>query len=189
MARRYLRYRAYQILQVAKENCKNEAILKELLEELKFRSTNEALIAKEEIEELLDIIKPDYFEWPTTHAPISTIGFCDDFYCYKTGLLSYVGYSTGKNGEPTKTRQAILDCVFNNELPKINDKEYMDEWGTPKSPSRLKKMAVSIAAFTRNNKRNTAYNYQISIAQWESDLEYLFNRYYVGTFNFDWPKV
>ena len=189
MGRKYIRYSADEILNEAESNRHNIVVLEELREELKFRSTNRSFEVKRNIENRIHEINTDYFEWPTTHAPISTTGFCNYFYEYDKGLLSYVGYSTGKNGESKKTRRKILDCIFHKELPKINSQKYMDGWGVPKSPARLKKLADSIAAFTRNNKRKTACDYQKSIEDMESDLNYLYRQYYVGEFKFSWPQT
>ena len=133
--------------------------------------------------------KQGYFPWPTTNAPISKYGSSGvQFHWEGEGLLSYVGYKVGHHGESIKIRQSILDAVFHNPLPNVISNEYMNEWGARQTPQRLKKMAESIAAFTRNNKRRDA-DMDEAIRNWEEDLEYLYNEYYVGKFNFGWPET
>lgn len=128
-----------------------------------------------------------YFEWPSTDAPAAKYGFKGNAFFYKDGLLSYVGYNVGNDGERTVVRQKILDCVFHNVLPNVESKDYMKEWGSPESTSRLKKLAEALAAFTRNAKRNYNADYSQAIEDWQHDLDYLYNKYYVGQFHFDWP--
>ncbi len=128
------------------------------------------------------------FPWPTTNAPIGIHGLGDVFK-YKEGLLSYVGYRVGNEGEPERVRQSILDWVFHNHLPNVKFKSYMLEWGDPESVTRLRKMAQTLAALTRNNKRNTHADYSVTIQNRESDLKYLYEEYYVGRFQFVWPSL
>jgi hypothetical protein len=66
----------------------------------------------------------------------------------------------------------------------------MDEWGADRSARRLRKMAECIASFTKNAKRREDESYDDAIREWESDLQYLYDRYYIGKFHFDfvWPS-
>lgn len=129
-----------------------------------------------------------FFEWPTTFAPIGA-GKLNASGWPKDGLFSYVGYHAGNDGEHPDVRRYILDCVFHNELPSVNSDEYMSEFGIPKSSQRLRKMANHLAATARNYKRNEHADYSQAIAGRESDLEYLYDKYYVGVFHFDWPQI
>jgi hypothetical protein len=142
-----------------------------------------------ERERQLQLRQEGFFEWPSTDAPASIYGFSGDQFFYQDGLLSYVGYRVGRNSRPLHIRRQILDCVFHNELPNVVSTEYMIEWGLPRTPARLRKLAESVAAFTRNAKRNTGYDYIDAIADWESDLEYLRNKYYDDEFGFVWPPL
>ncbi len=128
-----------------------------------------------------------YFEWPSTDAPASIHGFSGDKFFYKDGLLSYVGYKVGRKGIVKHIRLQILDCVFHNQLPNVHSLEYMDEWGFAKTSPRLRKIAESLAAFTRNAKRRKNADNSQAILDWESDLEYLYYKYYIGKFGFAWP--
>ncbi|MFA6031552.1 MAG: hypothetical protein WC889_01480 [Myxococcota bacterium] len=131
----------------------------------------------------------EFFNWPTTDAnggdhSLSFAGKTDE------GMLSYLEYRVGKtNGEPAPVRHAILDRVFGAFLPPVFPKDYMDAWGIPKSAARLKKMAESLAAFTRNAKRRDPNLLDEAIRQWEADLEHLHEKYYVGRFHFGWPTA
>lgn len=128
-----------------------------------------------------------FFDWPSTDAPGSRHAFRGVHFDYKDGLLQFVGYKVGKVGVSESSRRQLLDCVFHNELPAVESWGYMNEWATPRSAARLQKMAESIAAFARNAKRNTAGDYSVAIDEWEQDLGYLHDRYYLGHFRFEWP--
>lgn len=130
-----------------------------------------------------------FFDWPSTDAPASIHGYVGDVFHYQDGLLRYVGYSVGRQGEPQTVRRQILDCVFHNVLPRVQSPEYMADWNAPTTAARLQKIAESIAAFARNAKRNARNDYSEAIADWESDLEYLFHEYYVRRFGFAWPDT
>ena len=101
-------------------------------------------------------------------------------------------YRVGRShGESATIRRTILKRVFENTLPPAFPKDYMDEWGANTSAVRLQKMAVSIAAFVRNNKRRKIGDYADAIREWESDLRWLYTEYYVGKFRFasGWPET
>src|SRR5205814_877233 len=94
------------------------------------------------------------FLWPTTAILPSLEALDGDQFWYTEGILSFMGYHVGQYGVIASHRQDILDYVFHEQLPRVNNGEYMRSWGTPKSSSRLRKMAESLAAFARNAKRN-----------------------------------
>jgi hypothetical protein len=135
------------------------------------------------------IASDDYFKWPTTDAPKSSSRLAT-FEAQGEGILSYLEYRVGKtNGLPTKVRRAILERVFIGKLPPVFSRAYMEAWGTPKSTRRLQKAAECIAAFARNAKRRDDDRFEQAIQEWESDLEWLYNRYYVDQFQFAWPSL
>ena len=118
----------------------------------------------------------------------------DEFSLYKKGLLGFVGYSVGVSGDIESSRRRVLDCVFCRKLPMVNSDEYMSQWGAPETSKRLKKMAESIAAFTRNAKlkqQKGRGDFSLATSEWEADLDYLYNKYYAGRFNhdFNWPTT
>jgi hypothetical protein len=130
----------------------------------------------------------DRFKWPTTEAS-SGDGSLKIDKTHPEGMLAYLDYRVGANGEHSRARQAILSRVFESSLPPVFDKAYMDEWGQNGTASRLRKMAESIAAFARNAKRRDADRLDQAIRQWEQDLSFLHDRYYVGKFFFGWPST
>lgn len=131
-------------------------------------------------------LDPDHFEWPSTKAAPGTGSFGSMEHA--EGILGYLGYHVGKTGESSPVRrQSLLSRVFEGSLPPINGPEYMEEWGKPDTPSRLRKMAESIASAVKSAKRRSHADYSVAIDHWEQDLQFLYDRYYVGRFKFHWP--
>ena len=171
------------LMEMARANEDSVAILTEVLEELEVRRTT----VRGLLEAARDRQANERFEWPTTDAPAATHGFSGDFFFYEKGLLKFVGYGVGVSGDIQSVRRRVLDCVFHKKLPRVESPEYMSEWGEPETSPRLQKMAESLAAFTRNAKRQTRRDYSLAISEWEADLKYLYDTYYVGHFDFAWP--
>lgn len=174
--------------------------LKELERATKMQPEDRELrLRLQEIDELrIQADGSGYFKWPTTYAP-KGYGTLNASGWHEKGLFSHVGYHVGKDGEHLEVRRYILDCVFHNKLPSVNSDGYMREFAAPKSPQRLRKMADHLAAMARNYKRNEHADYSQAIADYESDLEYLYDKYYSGVFHFDrhpsdasyfdWPQI
>jgi hypothetical protein len=105
----------------------------------------------------------------------------------QVGLLKHMGYKVGSSGLPPHQRREILRTAFEtNNLPKVESPEYMRQWGEAASANRLLKIANSIAAFCRNNKRKRNPS-QEAISDWEGDLQWLRKEFYTGRFSFEWP--
>ncbi|BCM75508.1 hypothetical protein KAM448_41520 [Aeromonas caviae] len=85
-------------------------------------------------------------------------------------------------------RLKLLQWVFEQELPLVEDQAYMAEWGNPAEPKRLEKMAKTIAAFIRSAKRRQSANMRQAIADWEADLAWLKQHYYVSM-SWQWPAT
>lgn len=134
------------------------------------------------------MVRPDeFFEWPSTEATGGDGNLILDP-AVSNGMLSYLGYRVGKlNGEVASIRQSILSRVFEGRPPPVFSRDYMSSWGSPKSSARLSKIAESLAAFTRNAKRRRDHRMSDAVSDWESDLRFLYDRYYVGQFSFAWP--
>mgnify|MGYP003666432847 CR=1 FL=1 len=131
----------------------------------------------------------EYFKWPTTEAPAAkqSMGAID---VPGQGMLSYLEYHVGRtNGQATKVRQTLLDRVFAGKLPPVFDRAYMMQWSEPGSARRLEKMAETLSAFARNFKRRDDDRMDQAIREWEADLNYIFEKYYVGKFRFSWPST
>ncbi|WP_052183095.1 hypothetical protein [Rhizobium sp. YS-1r] len=129
-----------------------------------------------------------YFRWPTTDAPG---GRRKEQYrdLRHEGMLKYLDYKVGKEGEHSSYRHALLSRIFENALPPVFDRLYMEEWGPNASSIRLHKMAHCLASFAKNFKYQNNDKYDEAIRHWEQDLEYLHDRYYVGRFGFGWPTT
>lgn len=133
---------------------------------------------------------PDYWLWPTTSASggdgrFGSLNFQDR---PDEGVFSTIGYTVGQQTDmKANERHALLELIFVGFLPPIHSREYMLEWGGPKSSARLRKMAESLTAFTRNAKRRNLHRMDGAIARWEADLDFLHREYYVPLFKFGWP--
>ena len=103
----------------------------------------------------------------------------------RVGLLKNMGYSVGGHGKSPVERRQILEKVFETKLRKNMPQDYLDEWGEPRSKERLMKMANTIAALLRNakNKVNQPVD---AIREWESDLDWLKEKFHKGGF---WPST
>ena len=163
--------------------------LAEILVELLFRKRKAAIALRKEVVNRIIDLTSEGGPWPNTDA-LHGSGTIDDPEVWpQSGLLAFLGYRVGQNGVGEPERREILDFAYRNEMPNVNSLEYMEEWGMPRTWARLKKMAESIAAFTRNAKRKNQPGLSIAIEEWESDLEYLRTRYYVGRYDFSWPST
>lgn len=133
---------------------------------------------------------PDYFPWPSTDAPAGDKDVAVENW-EEIGILSYLGYHVGITDQlSTAQRRRLLNHVFSMRLPPLNGVAYMRSWGSPNTGSRLKKIAESIAAFTRNAKRRRNPQLVECVRKWEDDLLYLRKAFYVGRFDrFTWPTV
>lgn len=93
------------------------------------------------------------FPWPTTDASPGRGGLKTSDWL-EEGVLKFVGYTVGStNGEPQRVRERILTELFHGTIPPVFPDEYLDDWGDPSSTFRLREMAETIAALTRNAKR------------------------------------
>ena len=131
----------------------------------------------------------DFFKWPSTEARAGD-GSLDTDDWLKEGVLQFMGYRVGNtDGEPQGIRERILAEIFSGPIPPVFPRAYLDEWGRSWSVLRLKKMAETIAALTRNAKRRRDLRMQAAVRDWEKDLRFLYEEYYVGKFQFGWPAT
>ena len=130
-----------------------------------------------------------WFPWPTTIAPPG-IRRLNGVEWRPHGMLSFLGYHVGEtNPAPPNMRWRILEYAFECHLPPLDGPTYYLEWGMPLTAQRLKKMANTLAALTRNAKRRDAMSYTRAIDDWESDLVLLRDKYYLDFFHFGWPAT
>jgi hypothetical protein len=131
------------------------------------------------------------FDWPTTDVVLSDVVNInlDSGDWPEHGILNYFGYAVGKTkGLGALERRRILDRVFAARLVagSSNAAVYVAEWAEPRSAARLQKMANCLASFVRSAKKRSA-DYSVAIDQWETDLDYLHDTYYVSRRGFQWP--
>jgi hypothetical protein len=187
--RTYINYLTIDLEALFKKNINNNVVLYELLNELGYRKRKLAVKLRKQVNEA--IIKNqanDYFKWPTTiiiesNNQLNNMPIEDD-----NGLLKFYGYSVGNNGINYIDRVEILKFIYNEDLVKVNNNSYMNEWGNKKSAKRLKKMAYCLATFVKNAKRRINANMQNAINDWEKDLAFLKIEFYDNRYNFDWPQ-
>lgn len=138
---------------------------------------------------ILNQLVEESFTWPTT-----TLGEGDrpNLVSSEYGLLSYLGYRVGEGrGIPENQRHMILEIIFLEEILGFSssfDRDYIEKWGLKNSSKRLKKIADSIAYFVRSAK-GKGQSHLKAISDWESDLDWLKNKFYIGRFDHDfhWP--
>ena len=153
------------------------------------RAFRQALIDEWARRYQLALDDPEHFDWPSTAAGPAD-GSLRPGGWHPEGLLSYLGYRVGEiQGVGRPTRRNILDVVFGQPLPPVNSATYMRGWGSPSSPARLHKLANELASFARNAKRKRSADMSRAIGDWEDDLRYLHDKYYVERFHFGWPRV
>ena len=153
-----------------------------------FDASNEVLQHYAEGHPALEYLADLGFDWPSTI--VYGTGQNDIEASWpQVGFLKYMGYKVGSSGiKDAARRREVLKRTFQNELPNVNSRAYMEEWGSPNSSKRLQKIANSIAAFCSLNKRKDSPS-ELAISHWEEDLNWLHDNYYRGRFNFSWPNT
>ncbi|MFO7955549.1 MAG: hypothetical protein R6X33_00410 [Candidatus Brocadiia bacterium] len=84
---------------------------------------------------------------------------------------------------PSTTFDSISDNLSN-----VQDEEYRQEWGKPKTGRRLKKIVQSIAAFCTNVAKNP-FDTSSAEKAWKQDLAYMKRMFYDRWGDFPWPDV
>jgi hypothetical protein len=125
----------------------------------------------------------EFFRWPTTDV---SPGDSDvqDGESPERGLLNHLGYKVGVFGALKSHRRQILRGLMESEaLPEVESPAYMAKWGCVQSGTRLRKMAYSIAGFSRRAKGMPEGCMERVIESWEDDLAWLKRTYYDGRFD------
>lgn len=187
--RPYLSYSTSDLAQLAEAEWHNVQILNKIRYELQFRTRRRAKELRDRIEQRLTQLPNSSFNWPKTTANPGHQPFPQQVFKQTEGLLSHCGYRVGAKGLPEPQRRRILDDIYRQPLPPMDDTAYEYEWGDPQTAQRLQKLAETIAALTRNARRRNNPNLRIAINDWEADLAYLKQNYYDGRFSFHWPRT
>ena len=109
--------------------------------------------------------------------------------------LSLLGYKTGRGSNlSVKERREVLREAFNEELPEISDdqeidtEQYMAQWGSPKTPRRLWRLARHLSGQYHAKKNNPSQRY--AVADWRSDLHWMRDHLYDEAHHtFSWPRM
>ncbi len=186
--RPYFNDRTTTLQERAAEDWSDPTRLHMLYTELLYRERRAARLLRELIEERLKGFK-EHFQWPTTDAPEGSGSIGDEVFQVQEGLLGFIGYRVGRSGVTAQKRRAILEDVYLREIPPVHSREYMLQWGKPRTATRLKKLANVLASHTRLAKWNDPERLVTAISHWEADLEYLKRKFYAGVYSFRWPKT
>jgi hypothetical protein len=144
-------------------------------------------VEKEWKRRIRELPENEAFKWPSTDVGGGAGG--GDFRRQEVSYLKILGYTVGKtDGLPASSRRLILDRCFSGQLPPFQSVAELRKWGGPKSSGRLRKMAYHIATLAKNFKKMPSRGYDDAIADWEDDLNYLRDTYYVQYFHFSWPS-
>jgi len=121
------------------------------------------------------------WKWPVVNQPPQGDGSFVTGMFREYSALKMFGYTVGKtDGWPERRRQAFLRDFMTTRLPAIVVKTFGEEYGEPMTATRLRKVANLIASNTTNFYRNDPIRYRVAIANWESDLSFLYDEFYRG---------
>lgn len=130
-------------------------------------------------------------KWPHTNPPEGL----EDFFpkgWQATGLLSSYGYTVGNSGFADEKRKSILSNLVEKKIEqKSFNRSYLNSWGEENTLDRLLKLARTIAVLCRNAK-GSPHDFAKAIKEWESDLQFLKNKYFHDFLNLDnrqWPTT
>lgn len=191
-SRLYIGYRIDELEALANSEWAHPNHLSEICYELQFRSSKRAKALSARVSDRLrELKRATAFTWPTTNVvpKANSRDLPNRVFRHERGVLRLYGYRVGQNGLSKNKRREILDKVFLRPLSSIDNSLQAHEWGQPDSATRLKKLANSLAAFTRNARRRRIQNFDQAIQDWEDDLTYLKRKYYDNRFNFQWPRT
>ena len=89
------------------------------------------------------------------------------------GMLGFLGYKVGQEGETKKRRHFILKFVVNEQLPFVQSPMYVREWGEPKTKKRYLKTANVIKSFISKYTNYKQPGFEKALEEWKEDIEYL----------------
>lgn len=125
---------------------------------------------------------PSPWKWPVVnHPPSSGYASLDPTQWRDFSALKMYGYTVGKtDGWTQAKRENFLSDFIEMALPPEVSLHFNNEYSTPLSAGRLRKVANVIANNASNFYRNDSKRYAVAIAHWESDLAFLKRKYYDG---------
>ena len=129
--------------------------------------------------------------WPREAEVSAAVAFSDQAFSCSEGVLGFMGYHVGHISTLTEgQRRRILDYVFLGPLPMVNGPDHMRSWGRPRTSTRLRTIARSLAKFARNARQQPIGDWGKAITEWENDLAYLKTKYFDRRArDWKWPKT
>ncbi|MQW71574.1 hypothetical protein GHK50_16900 [Sinorhizobium medicae] len=124
----------------------------------------------------------EYFRWPST-ATFGGDGSLVMPDVPEVSPLKQLGYTVGRNGTCSASRQQVLIKAFLEVLPQVAG---VEAWGEPNTGVRLKKIAHNLAAMTKMAKRRRSGDHRDAINMREADLTFLHDKFYVGRYDREW---
>ena len=95
--------------------------------------------------------------------------------------LAAFGYTVGKTrGWATSKRHKFLNDFIRKQLPSGIEEEFGNEYGSPLSTTRLRKVAKHIASICGLAIARDEHQMRFAIDDWETDLEFLKTTFYEG---------
>lgn len=174
-----------RLTEIIHENWKDRQFLETVEIDLLNEEAEFALVLRIDVRKRLIELRNDSFRFPTTRAEIG-YGEISIHDWQEDGLLSAAGYVTGRSGLERDSRIKILESLYLKGIPRNTGVKNIEEWGMPRTATRLKKLVDSLASFTRQEKRNWRGDYSISISERELDLKFLKKTYYDGVYDLKW---
>lgn len=128
--------------------------------------------------------------WPVVHRSSSKSSSFGDI-LKDFSALKMFDYTVGKtNGWPDSKRKKFLDDFMRLDLPHAVESEFGDEYGSPMTTERLRKVAVLLASLASFAYRKKAHSMRHAIRDWEHDLQFLKETFYEdeGLMFRPWPS-
>lgn len=158
-----------------------------LLNDDPFRSASRiTLKAFAEGHPALELLLKFGFEWPSVDADRLGSALFEADLEIDESPPHRMGYVVGvTKGLGEAARREVLAAAFSDEIPVVGKKKYMQAWGTPGSPARLRRMASHLSWLVRTRRGRDSM--ETARAEWASDLEWLHDQYFENWMRFRWP--
>jgi hypothetical protein len=151
-----------------------------------FDASEDLLFSFAEGHPALEYIIGSAFEWPFFNEELSDNGPQLDIASVEKSPLKLMDYTVGMNGWKEKYRRKILADAYLGEIPWTESDVYMKAWGRASTRKRMWRIAHHLAMLIR--KAGGKYNMGEAINDWESDLDWLYRKFYLPKrMNFKWP--
>jgi len=101
--------------------------------------------------------------------------------------LTVMGYRVGASGVDTMTRRSILRAALSAPIPSVGGADYMEQWGTPASGTRLRRIAEQLVSNVATHRNRISH--AVAVEDWQGDLRWLKETFYRGVYAFNWPQA